>query len=37
MCGTSVGIEVTRSIPLEIVPAFYHHHQLLQEHIEVAR
>jgi hypothetical protein len=36
MSETSVGIEVARSIPLEIVPAFSRHHQLPHEHIEIA-
>jgi hypothetical protein len=35
MCGTSVGIEVARSILTEIVPAFSHHYQIPQEHIEI--
>jgi hypothetical protein len=36
MSETSVGIGVARSIPPEIVPTFSHHHQLPQEHIEIA-
>jgi hypothetical protein len=32
MSGISVGIEVARSIPLEIVLAFSRHLQPLQEH-----
>jgi hypothetical protein len=37
MCGTLVGLEVARSILLEITPAFSHHHTLPQEHIGIAR
>jgi hypothetical protein len=36
ICATLVGIVVARSNPLEIAPAFSHHHQPPQEHIEIA-